>query len=61
MKCRECGTAKGRYEDPRDPPLDEGECLCSGCHTNACEERIDELQQEINQLESELNKKRVKR
>ena len=54
MRCRECGTAKGRYEDPRDPPIDEGECLCAGCFRAAAEEQIDNLEQEAEALKQQL-------
>lgn len=55
MRCRECGTAKGRYEDPRDPPLDEGECLCAGCFHAAAEQQIEEHEQQIESLKLEIS------
>lgn len=54
MKCRECGTAKARREDPRDPPVDEGECLCVDCFISAAEIRLEELDEEAASLRSDL-------
>ena len=56
MRCRECNTANGRYEDPRDPPLDVGECLCAGCFRSAAEERIDDLLSEASDLREQISK-----
>lgn len=35
------------HEDMRDPPIDEGPCLCVTCFKAAAEERIEELEGEI--------------
>ena len=55
MRCRECGTAKGRYEDPRDPPIDEGLCLCASCFKATAEERIFDLNDEINLIKFQIS------
>lgn len=47
--CEDCGDNKPLpfYADPRDPPLDEGECLCSDCFKSAT---IEVLEDEASQL-----------
>lgn len=51
MRCRECYDRRGRYEDPRDPPLEDTEdCLCSCCFEEACNEVIAELEADIKDL-----------
>ncbi len=54
IRCRECGTAKARYDDPRDPPLEEGDCLCAACFAGAAEERITELEEESQRLAAQV-------
>lgn len=50
--CSECGEVKGKYDDPRDPPVDD--LLCEACYVNGLEFRIDELHEEIEELNKEL-------
>lgn len=48
LRCIECsGFFEKLYEDPRVPPLDEYNCLCPGCLDCACDERIEELEEDI--------------
>ena len=56
-KCYECSCggeeetdAKAKHEDPRRPPLEEGDCLCDDCYLAAAEELQEELQGEIDEL-----------
>lgn len=55
MRCIECGTAKGRYTDPRHPQFEGEECLCAGCFKAAAEERIEDLESEIEDLTEQLS------
>ena len=53
MKCEECNSIEQTlYEDPRNPPLDEEPCLCNDCYINAVNDRIDELESELESLRS---------
>jgi hypothetical protein len=52
MKCQECGEKKATQEDPRDPPLDEGKCLCPECCVNAIDAVIEEHKEEISNLKN---------
>jgi hypothetical protein len=38
------------YEDMRDPPIDDGPCLCVTCFKAAANERIEEMEAEIAQI-----------
>ncbi len=60
MLCRECGESKGHHEDPRDPPTDEGKCLCRRCLEAAIEEAIDEHEYEIDTLRELAAEKKIK-
>lgn len=53
-KCVECEKARSKYKDPREPPIGCGVCLCTGCWQGAAEERIEDLQEEINDLEQQM-------
>jgi hypothetical protein len=53
MKCVECQCGKAVSVDPRDPPLELDECLCLDCGESAYDERIEELEQELEQLRCE--------
>ena len=61
MRCRECGTTGGRYEDPRWPPIEQGECLCAGCFEMAAEQRIEECQAEITELTQQVGAIKARR
>lgn len=51
MNCSECyEDVKTLLSDPRRPPLDEEPCLCNDCYDAARDERVEELQQEIDEL-----------
>lgn len=52
--CQDCGYFDGVNEDPRTPPLDTGsKVLCDDCYAAAKEERIEELQHEIDLLKAD--------
>ena len=40
------------YEDPRIPPIDTADCLCLECLDSASEERIEELEDEIDTIKA---------
>lgn len=40
--------------NPRDPPLEEGLCLCASCFRSAAEEQIVFHQEAIETLETEI-------
>lgn len=50
--CAECGRDGFRFlnEDPRDPPLDVGDCLCAFCAECAIDQAQGELQDRIEEL-----------
>lgn len=51
--CIECERNKRKlYSDPRIPPIERGECLCKACAIGALEERIEEVREELELLES---------
>jgi hypothetical protein len=43
MKCQECDMPRQArlHDDPRDPPLDDGACLCDACYETALDEEIE--------------------
>lgn len=50
-KCAQCGSMNAKlYEDPRNPPIDVDDCLCPVCLDVATEERVEELEEEIDEL-----------
>ena len=51
MMCVECLDTKAVSEDPRDPPLDLGGCLCKDCGISAYDEVIEETQDYIKELQ----------
>lgn len=54
FKCIECEhKTKTLFNDPRIPPLDEEDCLCIDCYIDAAEERLLELEDELDQLKTE--------
>jgi len=58
MECIECGDKKPLpfYEDPRDPPNEEGECLCLGCVTWITEDVAFELRHRAKELDRDVKK-----
>ena len=42
--CSDCGyyAQTPEYTDPRNPPLDEGKCLCKDCYIGAVTEVLDD-------------------
>lgn len=54
MLCVECENSVACYSDPRVPPLEITVCLCLDCYVCAAEERIDELEFEIDGLRKSL-------
>ena len=55
VRCAECDSKrKIVHDDPRQPPLAEGPCLCRECFGVAATERVAELWEEINSLISEI-------
>lgn len=47
-KCADCEKrmkAINAYVDPRNPPLDEGLCLCKECYILAIDSELDETEQ----------------
>jgi len=55
MKCQECDEVRAEYEDPRDPPIEEGVCLCLECYRAALEEELVNLEDAVELLADELN------
>lgn len=63
-ECPDCGEyfiVDKLYEDVREPPIEEGPCLCKACATVAAEDRIEELQSEIEHIQGFISKLRRKR
>ncbi|MHA1754663.1 MAG: hypothetical protein ACTSYR_04015 [Candidatus Odinarchaeia archaeon] len=57
LKCVECSSMNGKlYEDPREAPLDIGNCLCINCLKNAITEKIEILEKKIILLKIEIKK-----
>ena len=54
MKCVECETQEAELDDPRVPAIEEGICLCRDCYHMGAEDRIYDLQFEIEQLRASL-------
>lgn len=53
--CQECEDGVAEFRDPRHPPLDTGDqVLCDPCFQAAVEQRIEELQDEIDLLQEEV-------
>jgi len=63
MKCVECGERKAIENDPREPPIELGKCLCRACAIDAIDDRIGDLSTEIEELRTckEQLEKRLKR
>lgn len=56
MKCIDCGVARGKHHDPRQPSYanrENGERLCFPCWEAAVDERCDELRDELSELLAE--------
>ncbi len=46
--CAQCGDMVNTLlPDPRNPPLDIGDCLCNDCCSSACDEAIGSLDERI--------------
>ena len=45
--CIECVVNDAKLEDPRDPPIEEGVCLCKGCALDAYIEVEADLEHEL--------------
>jgi len=60
MRCLECGEARKKklYEDPRDPRLEDGPCVCIDCYRQFIETFIDEAEENIENWKAELKKLR---
>lgn len=59
LKCIECSSMnKKLFEDVRSPPLDIGDCLCSECHITACEQHIEELEEQIDLTKEQIQQAR---
>jgi hypothetical protein len=53
--CQECGAdVEELYDDPRDPPLDEGDCLCADCYEAALEQNVYDAEGELQSAEDAL-------
>jgi hypothetical protein len=53
--CQECETETHKlYADPRDPPLEEGECLCRSCVMDAYADCISETEERLSEMRGEL-------
>ncbi len=51
LKCIECGSMNAvLHTDPRNPPLDEFDCLCADCTYTAISVCIQELEAHIESL-----------
>lgn len=49
--CAECGDNDQRvHEDPRDPPIDEGPCLCDDCVAGAYGEAVERAADRVFEL-----------
>ena len=51
-KCVECEEAPAAFDDPRDPPLDLGECLCLDCAVAAIDDEIGRLEDELDEMKA---------
>lgn len=56
--CADCGDKKpGKFHtDPRDPPLEEDECLCHDCCISATMEVIDGMEENLAEHKADLKK-----
>lgn len=56
MRCQECDTTRHKklYEDPRDPPLEEGPALCRECAHTALVYIIEELEDRIKDYRQQI-------
>jgi hypothetical protein len=60
--CQNCGDKKPQpfFEDIRDPPLDEGKCICEDCHFSNLVEVEEELSDRLDEVRKERLKLEVK-
>ena len=61
MKCVECEERRAAYMDPREPPLEIDNCLCKECDRGSCQDRMEELEEEIDDLKREIESLRPKK
>lgn len=56
--CDECGDRKPLpfHSDPRDPPIEEGPCMCADCYEGALVEVIDYHKTAAQEYEDDLMK-----
>ena len=60
--CADCGDGEMEYEDPREGQSYENDkSLCFDCFQNAAEERLDEIETEVQDLELELKVARAQK
>ena len=57
MRCAECDLVEGtRFDDPRDPPIEEYPCLCRSCYKAALEALIDEAEIDLAGMKETLSR-----
>lgn len=58
LECSECQekVSGPLYNDPRDPPLEEGPCLCLSCVTWITEDEAEEHRETARQLDADVKK-----
>ena len=49
-KCLKCGELGAKYEDPEQPPITIGICICGHCRKEALEDMIFDLENELYSL-----------
>lgn len=51
-KCQDCESnlSTAEYDDPRDPPINTGICLCSECYKTALAQCLNESIDNLNDL-----------
>ena len=54
VHCADCGEGDREYEDPREPPLEEDNCLCLDCYIGAIDEAIGYHEDELIALHRKL-------
>ena len=56
--CEECGDVKPLpfHKDPRDPPMEEDECLCKDCCISALYDVIDQKETSLHEYRTDLAK-----
>lgn len=54
--CVYCEEAKAEHEDPSEPIMEYGKCVCTDCFEGLADSRIEDLMQEVNAIERDLLK-----